>query len=137
MLREQKAITQNKMKQAGLFFLLITCFTFIAGKTFAGEPMSEEQKIAKLIDYVRNLKGATFIRNGGNHSPTEAAEHLALKRKKAGSKVKTAVEFIVFCGSKSSTSGKDYLIKLPDGKTVKSMELLMEELKKIEKSKAG
>lgn len=93
--------------------------------------LTEEQKITKLIEYVRSLKGASFIRNGSEHTPEEAAEHLTLKRKKAGSRVKTAADFIVYCGSKSSMSGKDYMIKLADGKTVKSMDLLVEQLKKI------
>ncbi len=97
--------------------------------------LSEEQKIEMLIEYIKNLKDAVFIRNGSEHSAEEAAEHLAGKRKKAGTKVKTAVEFIVHVGSKSSMSGKPYMIKFKDGHTETSQALLAEELKRIEKLK--
>lgn len=113
---------------------MLLSFAALAGKSAAFYPkLTEEEKIAKLIAYVRNLKGATFIRNGSNHTPAEAADHMAMKRKKAGKRISTAVQFIVGCASKSSVSGKDYLVKLADGKTVKAMELLVEELKRIEK----
>jgi hypothetical protein len=95
--------------------------------------LTESDKIKLLIKYVRSLKDAVFIRNGDEHTPAEAADHMELKLKKSGVKVKTAIQFIAYCASKSSLSGKDYQVKLADGKTYKSMDLLLVELKRIEK----
>lgn len=95
--------------------------------------LTEEEKITKLILHIKNLKGATFIRNGNAYTPAQAAEHLTMKRKKADSKVKTAIEFIVYCASKSSSTGKYYLVKFSEEKTIKAIDFLLEELKRIEK----
>lgn len=94
---------------------------------------TEEQKIKMLIDHIAGLKNAVFIRNGAEHDAKAAAEHLAKKRKNAGKKIKTAVEFIVNIGSRSSTTGKPYFVKFGDGKTVPSAQVLADELKRIEK----
>ena len=96
--------------------------------------MTETQKIEHLLRYVEGLKGAVFIRNGESHQPTEAAVHLRVKWEKAGNKVKTAIDFIEICASKSSMSGKPYTIKMPDGKELPARDVLLRELKRIQSS---
>ena len=91
-------------------------------------PLSEAEKIDRLIDYVRTLPGAVFIRNGTEYGPAEAAKHLQLKREKAGSRVKTADDFIRLCASHSSMSGDAYLIRLEDGRTRTAEDVLREKL---------
>ncbi|GLH73432.1 hypothetical protein GETHLI_19340 [Geothrix limicola] len=93
---------------------------------------SEAQKIETLIQAVASLQGAVFIRNGTQHSPKEAADHLRLKWKNAGSRVKTAPDFIRLCASESSMSGRPYEIRLKDGRTVLSRDWLWTELKRME-----
>jgi hypothetical protein len=92
---------------------------------------TEEQKIQKLITYVAGLKDAVFIRNGSEYAPSKAAAHLKMKREKAGSSIKTAIDFIEELASKSSMTGQDYTVKFKDGKVVKVRDLLMAELKRI------
>jgi hypothetical protein len=77
---------------------------------------------------VENLKGAIFIRNGSEHNGKEAAEHLRMKLQNAVV-VKTADDFIRLCASKSMITGKPYMIRLSDGKTMKSEEYFREKLK--------
>ena len=88
----------------------------------------EKKKIDFLISSVENLKGAKFIRNGTEHNGKEAAEHLRMKLQNA-LVVQTADDFIRLCASKSSVTGKPYMIRLPDGKTIKSEEYFREKLK--------
>lgn len=95
-------------------------------------PMPEAQKIEGLIQAVADLQGAVFLRNGSQHAPKEAAEHLRLKWKNAGRKVKTAPEFIQYCASGSSMSGKPYEIRFRDGRTVLARDWLWTELKRME-----
>jgi len=95
-------------------------------------PQTEAQKIEALIRAVADLQEAVFIRNGTEHTPKEAADHLRMKWKNAGRRVKTAPEFIQYCATGSSLSGKPYEIRLKDGRTVLSRDWLWTELKRLE-----
>jgi hypothetical protein len=102
------------------------------GEEKKADTLTEEQKIEKLMSYVENLQGATFIRNGEEHTPKEAAQHMRDKRKSAGDKVKTAKDFIELCASKSKVSGQEYKVRLADKTEVTSNALLTAELARIE-----
>jgi hypothetical protein len=94
--------------------------------------LSEEQKIDQLLQYVSNMQGATFIRNGDDHSPGDAAKHLRSKFRKHAGKIKTAHDFIDHLATKSSISGDVYKIRMADGTTVETYKLLNLELQRIE-----
>ena len=88
----------------------------------------ETKKIEFLISSVENLKDAKFIRNGAEYNGQEAAKHLRMKLQNV-LVVKTAEDFIRLIASKSSVSGKPYLIMLPDGKTITSEKYFRDKLK--------
>ena len=88
----------------------------------------ERNKIEFLISSVENLKDAKFIRNGSEYNGQEAAKHLRMKLQNVLT-IKTADDFIRFIASKSSVSGKPYLIRLPDGTTIKSEKFFRDKLK--------
>lgn len=94
--------------------------------------ISEEQKIEKLIAYIEN-SDAKFLRNGSEYSAKEAAEHLRMKRRKAGTKIKTAKDFIDHIASKSYMSGEPYQMKFSNGSVINTRDILYHELKKLEK----
>ncbi len=98
-------------------------------------PQTEAQKIEALIQAVADLEGAVFIRNGSEYTAKAAADHLRLKWKNAGRRVKTAPEFIQYCASGSSLSDRPYEIRLKDGRTVLSRDWLWTELKRTEASR--
>src|SRR5688572_4744539 len=102
--------------------------------TPGGKLMSEEEKISHLINYLRNLAGAVFIRNGKEYSPGKAADHLQSKWDKHKKKVKTAHDFVDKLATKSKTD-EPYGIKLSDGQQTTCGELLNKELTRIESSK--
>ena len=93
---------------------------------------SEKEKIELLIKRVEGLKDAKFVRNGTDYDASTAGRFLRGKWDQAAG-VKTARDFIDKVGSVSSTSGKPYLIRFPDGKEVKAGDYLRAELEKIEK----
>ena len=93
--------------------------------------LSEGQKIERLLAYVGSLQGVTFIRNGAEHTPAEAMEHMKLKRQKAGDRVKTAEDFIKYCASYSTLTGEAYLVRYADGRTRTAEDVLREELNRI------
>lgn len=117
---------------------LVTAILFVAFVSVAGraqQALTENQKIDHLILFIRNLKGATFIRNGSEHSAVAAADHLQMKREKGGSRIKTAKDFIDKVASKSSISGEYYMIRFSNGKEFPAQMVLMNELKKLEEGK--
>ncbi|MFZ2171349.1 MAG: DUF5329 family protein [Methylococcaceae bacterium] len=111
--------------------ILFTSFVVLA--LFSGvvkaQDNIEKKKIDFLISSIENIKGAKFIRNGKEHDGKEAAEHLRMKLQKAGGKVQTADDFIRLCASKSIMSGKPYMIRSTDGKTIKSEQYFRKKLK--------
>jgi len=111
--------------------ILAAAFVFLAlfSGAVSAQDTIEKKKIEFLISSVEDLKGAKFIRNGIEHDGKEAAEHLQMKLLNAGGMVQTADDFIRLCASKSIITGKPYMIRLSDGKTVKSEEFFREKLK--------
>src|ERR1700730_5520020 len=92
---------------AGVFILAV------AAQTFAGESL--EQTIAYLTDYVAKSK-TTFIRNGAEHTPAEAAAHIQAKYRHFKGEIKTPEDFIRLSASKSLLTGQPYLVRTADGK---------------------
>ncbi len=114
-----------------LFFMaLLPLLAFQQGKP---KVYSEEQKIAYLISSIGRLD-AVFVRNDAEITPKEAMEHLSVKRKKAGNQIKTANGFIAQLATKSSVSGKPYLIKFKDGRTETFASFLQKQLLKLEQT---
>ena len=110
--------------------ILVTAFVILALFTGAvsAQDNIEKKKIEFLISSVENLKGAKFIRNGSEYDGKEAAAHLRMKLQNA-LVVETADDFIRLCASQSYISGKPYMIRLSDGKTIKSEEYFRKKLK--------
>jgi hypothetical protein len=106
-------------------------FALLALPAFAQQD-AEQQKIAYLIDSVATLQGATFIRNGTEYDAKHAADHMRLKLRFAGSRVKTAEDFITYCGTGSSISGIKYTIRFRDGRVVDSATFLLGKLAEYE-----
>lgn len=98
-----------------------------------GGSLSEGQKVGRLLQYIRTLEGATFIRNNSEYAPEKAASHLESKWQKHGEKVKTAEGFILKLASESS-SGTPYSIRFADGKTITTREALLRELRRLDGS---
>jgi len=105
-------------------FVILSLFS----GTVSAQDDIEKKKIDFLISSVEKLKGAKFVRNGSEYNGEEAAKHLRMKLQNV-LVVQTADDFIRLCASKSSVSGKPYLIRLPDGKIIKSEKYFREKLK--------
>ena len=109
-------------------------FTTSAGATVTAtqNSLTEAEKIQALISTVEKSKGLVFIRNGGSYDPAQAASHLRLKWKNAGKRVRTAEDFIRYCATGSSMSGKPYRIRFADGRVEDSAVYFHAQLRRIE-----
>ena len=94
--------------------------------------LTEAAKIQALISTVEKSKGLVFIRNGSSYDPVQAASHLRMKWKNAGKRVRTAEDFIRYCATGSSMSGKPYRIRFADGRVEDSAVYFHAQLRRIE-----
>lgn len=120
---------------------LITLMAIFCATTFfsgpaTGQTVSNDSKIEMLIESVGKLQGAKFYRNGSWYDAAQASSHLKMKWSKAGSAIKTPMDFIDKLATKSSVSGEPYKIKLADGKELACRDFLIQKLKEIEKRTA-
>lgn len=86
---------------------LLICL-FVVPMAQADDPMNRE------IDHLLNTVASSdcvFIRNGKEHGPTAAKEHLNLKRRRGKRYFSSADEFVENLASSSSWSGKPYFIR--------------------------
>ena len=116
------------MKTVFLSFLAL--LSLAVGTVYAQSP-AEAAKIQHLIASVETLEGAQFLRNGRAYDAKAAGDHLRLKLRTAGDRVKTADDFIRLCGSRSSLSGEKYRIRFADGTTVDSEVFFRNRLKTL------
>jgi hypothetical protein len=97
---------------------LLACLLFSIigyGEEARGESESTQQVIEFLIGTV-DQSHLTFIRNGENHTCSEAAMHVRQKYDYFQSKIKSPEDFICICASKSMLSGNPYLVETEQGK---------------------
>jgi Family of unknown function (DUF5329) len=99
----------------------------------AKKPRTEKAKIEALLKHVEGLKDARFIRNDQEYNADTAAKYLQGKWEAHTNEVKTAKDFIEKIASKSSTTGRPYMVRFKDGQTKKSADYLLAELKKLER----
>lgn len=115
-----------------LVSLLVSALVLAASLTWAAPPSAEIKKIEMLIEQVRDLKDAEFVRNGSSYNSRHAATFLRRKWQANDSSVRTARDFIDKVASESGTSGKPYLIRFNDGKEIQSREFLLVRLQNLE-----
>ena len=118
-----------KSKLLTLPAILLALFFLSAHSAYARNA-DEAAKIQYLIKSVEDLQGVKFIRNGSEYDAAKAADHLRFKLKKAGSRVKTAEDFIQLC-SKSYLSGEAYRMRYPDGTTITAETFFRQRLKEF------
>jgi len=122
-------LTHCALVTTALLWLLVAPSRTIAD----GElPARERTRIEQLIQHVKELKDAVFIRNDVEYDAAAAAKFLQGKWEANKGAIRTAEQFIEKAASISSTTGKPYLIRFKDGKEVKSGDYLEERLKTLE-----
>ena len=120
---------------------LLLCFLSSAAPIgSASNAEALEDTVDYLVEFVRT-SDVVFIRNEKEHTPEDAASHMLKKYKYAKRKVKTPEDFIEYCATRSTMSGKPYRVRLGDGSTITSAAWLLTELeeyrKRVRESGAG
>lgn len=97
-------------------FSLVALLSIAAVSAWAETPTLDVE-VTYLIDEVSE-SGCKFVRNGKEHTASEAADHLRMKASRGKRYYDTAEEFIDRIASKSSWSGKPYTIQCGDAAAV-------------------
>jgi len=97
----------------------------------AGAPAAELERIERLIAAVGARQDLRFLRNGTDYPASDAARFLREKFKARSDGVTTAEGFVERIATRSSTTGRPYLIRWPDGREQAAAEFLLAELKRI------
>ena len=90
----------------------ILSLLFFLGVFFSGGPVFAEgnEEIEYLLSYI-GASDCVFIRNGKEHQPKKASEHLAMKYSHVKKRIKTADDFIDKIASQSSITRRQYKIR--------------------------
>jgi hypothetical protein len=116
------------MRTIPILLVLVLVLSLTAATAYGRDPR-DAVKIDALIHAVETLEGAKFIRNGQEYDGRKAADHLRLKLRSAGDRVRTAEDFIRLCGTQSSLSGEKYRIRLTDGTTLTAEDFFRKRLR--------
>ena len=119
---------QRRLLLRHISFLLITVIVLVPLESQA----DAEKEIKHLIKYIENSK-CTFIRNGKEYNTKEALAHIQNKYEYTKRWIKSAEDFIKYTMTKSSLTGRPYLVRC-DGREVVSAKWLSEELKRFRKN---
>jgi len=120
------------MKRRGCLLWGVTALLLCPGAW--AEPDAEEKvRIDKLIAAVGKRQDIKFIRNGKEYNSDQAAEFLHGKLKWRFGRVSSVNDFIEQIGTRSTTSGEIYQVRMPDGKLMPSADFLRQELDRIER----
>ncbi len=93
---------------------------------------AEMARINRLIDAVARRTDLKFIRNGKEFTAAQAGDFLRGKLKWRIEKVSTMEDFIVEVGTRSTTTGEPYQVRLSGGRSLSSAEFLLQELRRLE-----
>ena len=112
-----------------LVYLLCCSLLMLLSTTAYAISESEHQKVMFLLNKLSEYDNLTFVRNGSEYKADAAVKHLLRKYDCAKDDLKTAGDFIIHCASRSSLSGKPYLVIYKNGKKENSQDFLFRLLK--------
>lgn len=122
---------RSRTRAAVILVALIAFAANSAGAARAGLPPAEKKKIEALIAAVENLDGAVFVRNGKAYKPATAAKFLRGKWDDRSREVLSANDFIEKVATRSSTTGRAYLVRYADGREIPTATFLRSQLEKL------
>ena len=103
MMHKKKFLIILRQAVAGIFCLLILQFSHISSAAGTTE------EIASLLIFIEQSE-CIFIRNGKHYDALKAREHIEKKYAYYKERMTTAEDFILYSATKSSITGKPYMV---------------------------
>ena len=125
--RKRQGLAFRSVSVKYLFRLLVLLPFAASLLTSAAIAESTDQTVDYLLKYVATSH-TIFIRNGAEHTPAEAVEHIKAKYEHFKKEIKTPEDFIRLVATRSLLTGQPYLVRAPGGKARPLDEWLSEAL---------
>lgn len=114
-------------KYTVILLVVLTLFIASAHTALSDVPDSQKAEVEHLLEFVETTK-CIFERNGKKYNGIDAAKHIKRKYKYFKNQITSTEEFIEYSGTKSTVSGKPYMVYCGDGEPIESKTWLIEEL---------
>jgi len=108
--------------------LWILVFVLFSGSIAADVSSSTKLEIDHLLNFIRN-SSCIIDRNGKAYTAIKAISHIEKKYAYFEDEIETTEDFIELSASKSTMSGKYYMVRCQDGEQIRTRDWLMQELK--------
>ena len=110
--------------------------TVVCGAAFSDVPDARRDEVDHLLEFVRTST-CMVERNGTKHSGENAHSHIQKKYDYFRDKIGTSEDFIAYSATKSTMSGKYYIVSCEDGPPIRTQIWLLRELEKYRKEQHG
>ncbi len=107
--------------------LIILLLFTLAPAAAADVPPSQIHEVEHLLKFVAG-SDCEIERNGDRHSGKEAAAHIQKKYNHFRDRIKSTEDFIEYSATKSTISGRYYMLSCSGETTIKTKEWLLNEL---------
>ena len=107
----------------------VTTVLLFVSMANADVPPENRHEVEHLIEFVSNTP-CQIERNWTNHTGPEAVAHIQQKYDYFRDEIKTTEQFIEYSATKSTMTGRDYLVKCTGQVTVNTKDWLVQELHK-------
>ena len=121
------------MRLLGAIVLLLVTSAFVLADFTSTSARVEIDTLLSRLEQ----SGCEFYRNGGWYSATEAKSHLRKKLQAAGAVQNSTELFIDRLASKSSMSGKPYLVRCSGSEPVESKAWLTDQLRRCARRRSA
>jgi Family of unknown function (DUF5329) len=88
---------------------------------------ADREEVLHLLEFLRS-SGCAMERNGKRYDSEDAYSHVKRKYKYFRDKIETSEDFIEYCASKSTMSGRDYLVLCENAAAVRTRDWFLAEL---------
>jgi len=107
--------------------LLVACLIHISVLANAENLVNLNAEISHLLSFIKT-SGCTITRNGTAHEASDAVDHIQKKYNYFKDEINSTEQFILLSATKSTMSGKFYMVQCKENKSLKTQEWLLKEL---------
>jgi hypothetical protein len=117
----------DKMKSVSKTSLRAIIFALVAGAAQAALPAAHKAEVDHLLKFVRQTT-CKIERNGKMHDGSAAASHIAKKFDYFSDEIHSTEQFIDLSATRSTVSGRYYMVQCGDGEHIRTRDWLLQEL---------
>ena len=108
-------------------YSLAIVFLLFSVPVFADVPPEQKPEVEHLLNFVEH-SSCRMVRNGKFYDGSKAISHIKRKYDYFKDEIETTEQFIELSATKSTMSGKYYMVQCDDGKQLRTKDWLLNEL---------